>query len=236
MKLYLFLVLVLAQTACIETSIPKNDLSRYGYHGPVKQIVSYKYANYTGILDSANFNVRTVFDYNENGNVHFMQLVINRSMMNQESSGINFIYRIRDGKKTGWQEINLNTLDTSYGTIEWTDSTHIFERKYRSDNQVAYEIITELDPKTLGEKVAVVKQYTNGTLIDEKKIENVLKDGEPYQHLHTLRITGLQDTVMRDTVFIEILRRDSLNNATQFIEQHGSGGSKTFIRKDFFYY
>lgn len=210
----------------------KNDLSRYGYHGPVKQIVSYKYTNYTGSIDSANFNVRTLFDYNEAGNVHFMQLVINRSMfIDQQSTGIDFHYRIKDGVKTGWQEINLNALDTSYGTIEWLDETHLFERKYTSDNQVLYEITTELDPITHGEKVAEIKQYANGTLMEDKVIENIQTGGDAYFHIHKNKMTAAQDTV-----YIEIIQKDSLGNATQLIERNSASGNQTFIRKDFFYY
>lgn len=230
-RLFLFF-LALVFIACNSGKVSKNDLNRYGYHGAVKQIVSYKYTNYTGTLDSANFNVRTLFDYNEAGDVHFMQLVFNRSMfLDQQSTAIDFHYRMKEGIKTGWQEINIHAKDTSYGTLKWLDETHLFERKYASDKQVSYEITTELDPITLGEKVAEVKQFSNGKLVEDKVIENVQKDDNSYFHIHKNKLTGMQDTV-----YIDILQKDSLGNATQLIERNTATGLQTFIRKDFFYY
>ncbi|MHB1277510.1 MAG: hypothetical protein ACYC1Q_03865 [Bacteroidia bacterium] len=231
MKQLLFFIPVVVFVACNSGKVSKNDLNRYGYHGPVKQIVSYKYANYTGTIDSANFNVRTLYDYNEDGNVHFMQLVINRSMFNEQSTAIDFHYRLKDGVKTGWQEININAKDTSYGTIEWLDETHLFERKYTSANQILYEITTGLDPTTLGEKVAEVKQYSNGSLVEDKVIENLLKDTNSYFHIHKNKLRGTQDTI-----YIDILQKDSLGNATELLERNSATGLQTFIRKDFFYY
>ncbi|HCS21790.1 MAG TPA: hypothetical protein DIW47_14740 [Bacteroidetes bacterium] len=231
MKLLFYLLPILSLITCSSGISTKNDLNRYGYHGSVKQIVSYKYTNFTGTIDSANFNVRTLYDYNKSGNVHFMQLVINRSMFDQQSTAIDFHYRLKDGAKTGWQEININAKDTSYGTIEWLDETHLFERKYTSANQVLYEISTELDPATLSEKVAEVKQFSNGKLVEDKVIENVQKEDKSYFHIHKNKLTGTQDTV-----YIDILQKDSLGNATQLIERNTGTGLQNFIRKDFFYY
>ncbi len=229
----LFVILpALVFIACYSGKVIKNDLNRYGYHGPVKQIVSYKYTHYTGTIDSANFNVRTLFDYNEAGDVYFMQLVFNRSMfIGQQSTAIDFHYRMKEGIKTGWQEINLNAQDTSYGTFKWLDETHLFERKYTSDKQVSYEITTELDPITLSEKVAEVKQFSNGKLVEDKVIENVQKDANSYYHIHKNKLAGTQDTV-----YIDILQKDSLGNATRLVERNSATGLQTFIRKDFFYY
>lgn len=256
MKETLLSLALIGLIACSGSNVQKNDVQRYGYKGQVKKIETYKYNNYTGTLDSANFNVRTVYDYSEDGHVSFMQLVLNRSMFpGQTSVGINFHYRIKGGTKTGWQEINLANQDTTYGTIEWLDATHIYERKYTSDNQVAYEIITELDPKNWLEKEAEIKKYVNDSLIDHQKIVNVTEGGDPIQRIYINLTKPSQDTVLtethekgaqlkspvptqlaQDTIFIENLKKDEQGNVIVLVETNGRTGAKTYIRKDFYYY
>ncbi|MDX5321724.1 MAG: hypothetical protein LPK45_11350, partial [Bacteroidota bacterium] len=181
--------------------------------------------------NTANFHYRTLYDYTEDGNVSFMQFVLNRNMMNLPSVAIDYRYQIKKGKKTGWQEININEKDTSYGTIEWLDDFHLYERKYNRLNRLVYEINTELDSLSFVEKDAVIKQYSDTILIQNQRIQNITQDGEPVQLIYHELLDGSVDTI-----YIEVLSRDQYGNATDLIERSAVNGDKTFIRKVFEYY
>lgn len=211
----------------------KNDLARYGYHGPVKQIVMKKYMNYTGELDSANFNFRTLYDYDKIGNVHFMQFVMNRVMFNEESIAVNYLYESNNGLKTGWTEIRLNGGDTSKGFIEWTDPTHIHEKKFISGTeQIAYEILTEIDSVSFIEKQAEIIQYADTMIVADQLISNFTDEkGDPLYRIYDDKTSGTFDTT-----YVEILKKDEHGNATELIERSGSNGNQTLIIKEFKYY
>lgn len=219
--------------ACTTKQALKNDLARYGYQGDVKRLITFKYINYSDSipLDSGAFNYRTVYDYTKEGHVSFMQFVLNRSRQNQSSMAVNYTYKIKGGMKTGWQEVNMLSEDTSYGTIEYLDHSHIYERKYSSENQVAYEIITELDSLTYEERMAEIKQYANATLISDEQIINMKAiDGSNY------RVEVGVLSRKSDTIWVEILKQDELGNVSELVETRNSTKSKTFIRKEFSYY
>ena len=233
MKPFSLLAGIFILCACTTQQAYKNDLSRYGYLGDVKRLITFKYLNFSDSipLDSASFNYRTLYDYNKDGHVSFMQFVLNRSRQNQTSMAVNYAYKIKGGRKTGWQEVNMLTKDTSYGTIENLDQTHLYERKYSSDNQLTYEIITELDSQDYEERIAEIKQYANATLVSDEKIFNMIAiDGSNYR-VELDVLTG-----NTDTIWVEILKRDVLGNASELIETRSSNRSKTFIRKEFSYY
>ncbi len=219
--------------ACSGTSSTKNDLARYGYQGEVKRLITFKYLNYSDSLplDSGAFNYRTVYDYTEDGHVNFMQFVFNRSRENQRSMAINYTYTIKGGSKTGWHEINLMYEDTSYGTIEFLDHTHIYERKYARPNQLAYEIITEIDSLSFEERVAEVKHYQDMQLTANQKILNMVAITGENMRIEEDVLTG-----NRDTIFVEILKKDEVGNATDLLETRASNLSKTLIHKTFTYY
>jgi len=233
MKSILLLVGLALLGACSNQQVSKNDLARYGYKGNVKRLITYKYLNYDSsqTLDSGAFNYRTLYDYTEDGLVKYMQFVLNRSRQNQTSMAINYTYKIKGGKKTGWQEINLLNEDTSYGTIEVLDHTHLYERKYSGFNHVAYEIITELDSQNYEERVAEIKQYGDSSLLSDEKIFNMKAiDGGNYR----VELDVLSGRT--DTVWVEILELDAYGNASELIETRSSNQNKTFIRKEFSYY
>jgi|GEM_PF-2354307 len=232
MKSFIVIAGMALLVACSSSSSTKNDLARFGYQGDVKRLITYKYMNYQDSLplDSGAFNYRTLYDYTKDGLVSYMQFVMNRSRQNETSLAINYAYKLKGGNKTGWQQVNMLTEDTSYGTIEWLDHTHLYERKYSSANQLEYEIITELDSLSFEERIAEIK-YPEGHFRNNQKIWNMKAiDGSNY-YIETDLVTR-----QADTVWISILNSDKQGNATELIETRSSTQSKTFIRKEFSYY
>ncbi|MBI1222099.1 MAG: hypothetical protein GC180_05800 [Bacteroidetes bacterium] len=209
-----------------------NDLARYGYHGNVKQIIMKKYMFYDGNLDSSNFNFRTLYDYNKEGNVEFMQFVMNRSMYDEQSIAIDYYYTSENARKTGWTEIRLNEGDTSKGSIEWIDDRHIQEIKYISGtNQMAYSILTEIDLSSGIEKNAEIKQYAEQAVMANQFISNItLENGDPNYRVYQDKTSGAMDTV-----WVEILERDDHGNTTALLERSGDS-TQTLILKEFKYY
>lgn len=221
------LVAVLLFASCGKKA---NDLSRYGYHGPVEQITTYKYANYHEDLDTTQFNFRTVYDYNTDGNVHFMQFVLNRSMFNQPSIAINYTYSFEDGKKTGWKENNLFMNDsTSKGTVEWPDKNTLVEKGFGGNGKLNYEIRTVLNSDRFEENVQIL-QYQDTSVYYNQKVVNVLSGDSVLYRVH-------QDMLENrtDTFYIETLERDEYGNATKIIESNRQSGEKQYVLKVFKY-
>lgn len=216
--------------SCSDYSIKRNDLTRYGYKGPVEYLVTYKYLNYDGTLDSANFNYRTRYDYTEGGNVNFTQHVRNMSMFNQESMAVNYTYDIKDNIKTGWKEKYVPSGDSSYGTIEWLDDKHLLEKGYNPQGKVVYQIETTLDHNYV-ETEATVRQFADTVEVMAQKISQQFdQDSFPKYRIYE----NLKDG-QKDTVTIHILEKDTFGNAARYTETYSGQRGSQFIIKDFHY-
>jgi hypothetical protein len=228
----LFLSIAVAIALLPSCGFKKNDVTRYGYKGDIEQVTTYKYANFSGTLDSANFSFRTVYDYNTDGNVHFMQFVLNRNMFNQPSIGINYLYKFEDGQKVAWTEHNLNENDSSSkGKIEWPDDRTLVEKSFGPTGDLNYEIRTLLNDKGYEENVQIFQyQAPDTTPVYNQIVTNVLEDGQVKYRIHK---DLLKDA--SDTVYIENIETDKKGNVTRCIETNSRTGQKDYVLKVFRY-
>ncbi len=208
----------------------KNDLTRYGYKGDVTQIVAYKYNNYDGQYDSTNFDSRTLYDYNEDGNVSFTQLVMNFSKDGEQSVGINYWYKIKDGEKTGWMETNLRSGDTTFGLISKPDAYSIHEEKFNRSGLLEYTIDSKLNPETLHEDEVRVRKYSDTSLYSDVTSVLVREGALSKMEINRDALNG-----NADTIFFDYQEFDEQGNPTRYIQEFGKGGRKNLVIKVYQY-
>jgi len=180
--------------------------------------------------DENNFQSRTYYEYNENGDITFMQSLNKPNGYQSEPQVYDYTYQFEEGKKMGWKLSSPNTQDSGWGTVEWVDSLQLLETSFNASGQKEYEMLTTLD-QNFFESVAEFKFLSDGSIVSYIKFSNLMEEGK---HIGLVQENMLQSQI--DTTFIEPLKIDDHGNPTELKSTHTSDNPGGYMIKTYTYY
>lgn len=226
-----FILFFLGVVSCKEDRQPvRNDLARYGHHGPVKTLTVQQYQGGNKPNDPNNFISRAYYEFNKNGDISFMQSLTKPNRYKGEPKAYDFTYQFKDGLKSGWKLTSPNSQDSGWGTIEWIDSFQLLETSYNAGGAKDYEQLTRLDSNYFESEVEF-KFLRDGSVVSYLLMKNLM-DGR--EHVGVVQQNVLYN--ITDTTFIEIVEKDKYGNALEVKSKHTNRRPPSYTIKEFTFY